>query len=167
MLAALLSIYKSVPYGYNLDFQEANTQIFDVLNDAAETLEILRDFIEGLELEEEAIRAYVRDKPCWSSDLIELIAVETGKPLRDLYAELARVLHMGAERGGSSLDGFLGKYGIKKDDLLNLYKRKPIEKRLKELLEYASARLQKDLGELERLRSLLIKCNEMLISDSL
>ncbi|MEM4789382.1 MAG: lyase family protein [Ignisphaera sp.] len=162
-LSALMSIYKSVPYGYNLDFQEMNYIAFESIKDIEETLEIIKDFIATLELKEEVVKEYLKDKPCWSSDLIEYIATISGKPIRELYAELAKVLQKYLVGDISSLKEFLTRYSIGEEEVQSLYKIKPFEKSLDQAINHALNRLQENLKEVKRVNEGLKRCNEMLI----
>uniref|UniRef100_A0A7C4NKI4 Fumarate lyase N-terminal domain-containing protein n=1 Tax=Ignisphaera aggregans TaxID=334771 RepID=A0A7C4NKI4_9CREN len=164
-LSALISIYKSVPYGYNLDFQEMNFIAFEAIKDVEETFEIVKDFIAMLGFKEDVVKDYLKDKPCWSSDLIEYIAITAGKPVRELYAELAKALQKHLVGGDDSLKQFLARYGIEKEEIISLYRVKPFEKSLDQIIDHALKRLQENFKEVEQVNVDLKRCNEMLIRD--
>jgi len=164
---ASISIYKSLPYGYNLDFQELNIIVFDILRDIEETLDIVNDFLTGLRLNDEDIKRYLEGKPCWSSDLIEYIAISTGKPVRELYAKLAKVLQQYLSGNKESLKNFLAEYGLGEHTLNSIHKLRPIEKVLQSILGYSIKRFNDDKNEVEQVDVYLKSCNEMLIRDAL
>lgn len=161
-LVSLLATYKSVPYGYNLDFQEMNIYFFNALNDVVDTIEVVKDFISGLELDESGIKASLGDKPCWSSDLIEYIAIDTGRPVRELYSELAKVLQSSLTESTGQLEDFFVKYGIEGVDTWALYRLKPVEEELGKMISRAEKQLQNDSDIVKRLNNELRRCNEML-----
>lgn len=163
ILTSLLSAYKSIPYGYNLDFQEMNVQLFDILKDVVDTLEVIKDFISGLELKEDTMRVLLSDRPCWSSDLVEYLAISTGRPVRELYAELAKVFQITVAEHDIQLENLLARYGIDKASVWTLHKLKPIEKSLDNMLSYVKERIQKDFERVKHLNSSLSRCSEMLI----
>ena len=91
-LAGILSIQAGLPSGYSLDLQEANPCIYEVLRDAAESLYILADSIENLEVDEDkALETLERFSP-WSAEEAERRSLEEGKPLRETYAQVAKNL---------------------------------------------------------------------------
>ncbi|MEM0250381.1 MAG: lyase family protein [Desulfurococcaceae archaeon] len=163
VLTSLLAAYKSVPYGYNLDFQEMNIYFFEALNDVTNTLDVVKDFVGGLELDGEGIKASLIDKPCWSSDLIEYIAIDTGIPVRELYMELARVLQVSMTEHAEQLEEFLAKYGVDWVNAWMLYKLKPVEEVLGEMIDSAERRLQDDLEMVKHLSSNLSQCSRVLV----
>lgn len=162
LLAAILSVYKSVPYGYNLDFQEMNAYLFDMIEETEKTMMVIKDFIESTELNSEAIAKYISGKFCWSSDVIEYIAIHTNKPVRELYIELARALQVYTSGDTNALSNFLGKYGV--DDVWSVVKQKPVEIMLGDLIKYFESRLMEDIKRVDMLDRELTVCNEMLIS---
>ncbi|MEM1732127.1 MAG: lyase family protein [Desulfurococcaceae archaeon] len=167
ILSFIMATYKSVPYGYNLDFQEINRELFELMTDVEDTLSMIMDFIENLELDGEYIYEYLKDKPCWSSDLIEYIAIETDIPIRDLYAELAMALRRLWENNDDSLlKSFLRSHGIGIDDVWKIIRTKPIERGLDNLIEFSKRRLKKDMADIEKLAHALHQCIEMLINPS-
>ncbi len=161
-LTALLATYKSLPYGYSLDFQEMNKHFLRILEDAEETLQVIRDFIDGVRLRAEVLEGFVRRFPCWSSDVIEYVAIETGRPLRELYAELAHELHSGGEGAGQARD-FLRRYGV--SDPLEVVKGRPSEKGVDELIERAVRRLRGDEALLKTLRGRYEECMRNLVGE--
>ncbi|RLG77883.1 MAG: hypothetical protein DRO12_00875 [Thermoprotei archaeon] len=165
LFAGSIAIYKSLPYGYNLDFQELNSMTFEILKDVDETLDVVKDFIAGLKLSSEGIKKYLEGKPCWSSDLIEYIAISSKKPVRELYAELARALQHYFSGDSEPLKNFLARYGLSEENLSSIHKLRPFEKILDDVIDRSLSRLSSDEGRVEQLFKVLSSCNEMLIKD--
>lgn len=162
-LMSLLATYKSVPYGYNLDFQEMNVYFFEALNDVVNTLDVVKDFISGLELDENEMKTSLSDTPCWSSDLVEYIAIDTGRPVRELYSELAKVFQASTTGFTGQLEDFLAKYGIEGIDVRALYRLRPVEGELGKMIGCAERRLRNDFETVKQLSDDLSQCNEVLI----
>jgi len=86
---SVVSILKGLTSGYNLDMQEANKHVLAALKDALDTLRILGDVLEKLEVNEEAVRRDLELYPLLLPDLAEVIALKTGKPFREVHREIA------------------------------------------------------------------------------
>jgi argininosuccinate lyase len=162
-----IAIYKSLPYGYNLDFQELNMVSFEILRDVEETLDVVENFLANLKLVDEGIKKYLDGKPCWSSDLIEYIAISTKKPLRELYAELAKVFQQYLSGDAESLKNFLAKYRLDETVFSSIYRLRPFEKMLDNVIEQYLNRLSIDENEVEQVLLYLRSCSEMLIKDAI
>jgi argininosuccinate lyase len=63
-------------------------QAFDI---ASSTLDVLTDFVSRLHLSDDAFLNYLIDKPCWSSELVEYIALTSGRPAREVYSAVAKL----------------------------------------------------------------------------
>jgi len=162
-----IAIYKSLPYGYNLDFQELNMVSFEILRDVEETLDVIENFLANLKLVDEGIKKYLDGKPCWSSDLIEYIAISTKKPLRELYVELAKVLQQYLSGDAESLKNFLARYRLDETVFSSIYRLRPFEKMLDNVIEQYLNRLSIDENEVEQVLVYLRSCSEMLIKDAI
>ncbi len=91
-LAAILSVVKAVPSGYNLDLQEVTKHLLKLILNTIEALTIVRDFVEGTEFKEETLRNEVYKYPITITDLAEFISVKYGKPYREVHRELALLM---------------------------------------------------------------------------
>ena len=96
LAAGLLAIQKGLPYGYNLDLQEANPLLYMILRDAAESSRILADLFSSLEFNVEKLGELAESYTAWGAELAELLALRTGKPLREAYREVAIRLRDGS-----------------------------------------------------------------------
>ncbi|ALL00423.1 Argininosuccinate lyase [Pyrodictium delaneyi] len=95
LAAGLLAIQKGLPYGYNLDLQEANPLLYTLLRDAVESSRILVDLFSGLEFDVEKLRELAESYTAWGAELAELLALRSGRPLRETYREAASALRAG------------------------------------------------------------------------
>ncbi|MDK6029159.1 lyase family protein [Ignisphaera sp. 4213-co] len=158
------SIYKGLPYGYNLDFQEINNAIMQSLEVVQKTLEIVKDFINGLNINENVIQKYIEDKPCWSSDLVEYIALTNGRPAREVYLSLARLFKECSAIDSKCVSKLLSSLNLSHVDIWNIVKNKPIEINIKKILEDAWTRLERDRNIVKSISLFIEKCTSALLS---
>ncbi|MEM1758975.1 MAG: lyase family protein [Acidilobaceae archaeon] len=83
------SILKGLPSGYNLDLQEANIYAIRALSDTINTLNMLNDIIAKLRVNTEAMARDIYTYPILAPDIVELVALKTGRPFRIIYEEIA------------------------------------------------------------------------------
>lgn len=98
LAAGLLAVQKGLPYGYNLDLQEANPILYSILRDAAEASRVLADLFRGLEFDVDRLRSVAESHVAWGAELAELLAIRSGKPFRDAYREVASAVREGRAR---------------------------------------------------------------------
>lgn len=157
-LTAAMSIYKALPYGYNLDLQEINGLFVETSKEAIDVVTIMADFVRGLGFDEEAIKKYINGKPCWSAELVEHIALVEGRPAREAYFYVGRLLK---EAGMSNTEkgGLLGRF-----DVWRLVREKPIEGYVKVLIEGAWKLLEEDKFRAKTKADGIQRCTAELIS---
>ncbi|MGC8752695.1 MAG: lyase family protein [Fervidicoccaceae archaeon] len=160
------SIYKRLPYGYNLDFQGINDALIDSLDAVQKTLDVVKDFVKGLTINENAIRKYIEDKPCWSSDLVEYIALKSGKPAREVYMVLSKLFNDCKAIDSDCISNALSHFDFSFDTISNIIKNKPIEANIEELLEEAQERLENDKDNVVKTSLSVEKCISKLLSSS-
>jgi len=165
-VVASQSIYKGLPYGYNLDLQEINSLIMQAFDIASSTLDVLTDFASRLHLSGDAFLKYLIDKPCWSSELVEYIALTSGRPAREVYSAVAKLFESCNSVDEKCVSRVLTAYGLSVHDMLNIIKNKPVEISVKKMLEDAWSRLEKDRATLKNVSELLEKCTAELLSYS-
>ncbi|GAB6148738.1 lyase family protein [Stetteria hydrogenophila] len=105
LAAGVLAVQKGLPYGYNLDLQEANPLLYTLLRDAAESARILADLLSELEFDRGRLERLALEYPAWSAEAAELLALREGIPLREAYKRVA------AEVRAGRLEGLLEKLG--------------------------------------------------------
>ncbi|NOZ88609.1 MAG: argininosuccinate lyase [Crenarchaeota archaeon] len=95
LLAGLLSVQKGLPSGYSLDLQEANPLLYMVLRDAAEAAWLLADLLPRVEWSRERLEELAERYMAWGAELAEALALKTGRPFREAYAEAAAAIREG------------------------------------------------------------------------
>lgn len=163
-LMSLLSAYKSVPYGYNLDFQEMNNYFYNLIEETENVLNIFEDFLNGLEINNKIISEYLDNKPCWSSDVIEYLSIKENIPVRILYIELAKAFQEYHKDLGKSLDIFFRSHNLEQNKVWEILKQKPVEKELSDMIKLSLDKLDKDYEAMNQLQNILTRCNEELIN---
>ncbi|MEM4627628.1 MAG: hypothetical protein QXX37_05005, partial [Ignisphaera sp.] len=164
LYTSMLSIYKSIPYGYNLDLQELNRIFMDIVSDTISTLNVFIDIIKGIKINEDKIIKYVEDKPCWSSDVVEYIAITKGKPVREIYFQIARQLKS-YRQNGDTLSKILLNIGIQPNNVWNIIKSRPIEMYIKKMIEGAWRILEEDRKLVKDGLESIESCRAELISE--
>ncbi|MEM0373698.1 MAG: lyase family protein, partial [Sulfolobales archaeon] len=90
IVSTLLSVYKSLPSGYNLDLQELNSYYWKITEDLKDAIEVLNDILLGLKV----LKEY-DDKEFLSTDVAEIRSVREGKPYRKIYNEIVEKIRAG------------------------------------------------------------------------
>jgi len=96
-LTALYAVQAKIGAGYSLDLQEATRHLWAILKIAGEGVEVLRDFVEGLEFNCEKARLDAETYYATSSDTAEAIAL-SGVPFRRAYFQLAEEIKRGSAK---------------------------------------------------------------------
>ncbi|MCX8165944.1 MAG: lyase family protein [Acidilobaceae archaeon] len=112
-LVAALSILKGLPSGYSLDMQQVNLYAVRSLELVRETLLVLRDIFQKIEISREAMRRDLKEYPVLAPDLAEIISMKTGRPFREVHAELAALVK---EDPGGLYGEVERRYGVKADE---------------------------------------------------
>ncbi len=88
ILTSIMSIYKGIPSGYDLDLQEINKNLWNCIKIVRSSLEVLKDLFDGIEILNKDIV-----KSTLATDEAEKLAIE-GKPYRQAYFDVAdKVMH--------------------------------------------------------------------------
>jgi len=96
-LTALYTVQAKIGAGYSLDLQEATRHLWAILKIAGEGVEVLRDFVEGLEFDCEKARLDAERYYATSSDTAEAIAL-SGVPFRRAYFQLTEEIKRGSAK---------------------------------------------------------------------
>jgi len=158
------SIYKGLPYGYNLDFQEINALLKQAFDVVSSTLDVLIDFVTRLSINGDAFLKYIADKPCWSSELVEYIAMTSGKPVREVYLTVAKLFKSCSSVDEKCILKILSVFGLSIQDVWSVVKSKPVEVSVKRLLEDAWVRLERDRNIIKNIIDFAEKCTAELLS---
>lgn len=161
---AAQSVYGGLPYGYNLDLQEVNTLLKRALETVSSTLDVVVDFVEGLSVDGDALLEYLADKPCWSSELVEYVAMRSGRPAREVYLEVARLFReCSVPQSRECASRVLSAFGLSLQKVWSIVRSKPVEADTGKLLEDARARLESDRRLLKELTDLIDGCRAELL----
>ncbi len=98
-LVALFTILKGLPSAYNRDLQEDKEQLFDAVETALASLEMMSRIVEGLEVVEERMRAAVlEDQSIMAAEIMERL-VEAGLPMRKAHEKVGALVRMLEDEG--------------------------------------------------------------------
>jgi Argininosuccinate lyase len=85
--SALLNIYNSLNYGYNLDLQEMSRIAWNIMKESIRSLKVLIDLIGKLTAVRDNMRSLI-PKESTSADYVEKVSISQGKPFRSTYLEV-------------------------------------------------------------------------------
>ncbi|BCU71405.1 argininosuccinate lyase [Stygiolobus caldivivus] len=88
-LMSLMTIYKALPSGYNLDLQELNKHYWECVKHVIPTIYVVKDVLEKME-----VIGKFDDKSITATDVAEDLAL-TGIPYRKAYMEVANKIKAG------------------------------------------------------------------------
>jgi argininosuccinate lyase len=158
------AIYKGLPYGYNLDFQELNNVLRQAFNYVLESLDAVIDFVQGVEILSEKSKGVIESTPCWSSDVAEYLAITSNTPIRRVYYILARIFKECEVIDKECIRNVLSRLGLSLNDVVNIIKSKPIETQLKRFIEEAWSGITRDENIVKSLKKALNECMNNLLS---
>ena len=96
-LVALLTLMKSQPLAYNKDNQEDKEPLFDTVDTVSATLRIYAEMIQGIRVNEGAMREAAKRGYSTATDLADYL-VKKGMPFRDAHEAVARAVRLCEER---------------------------------------------------------------------
>jgi len=100
-LVALLTLMKAQPLAYNKDNQEDKEPIFDAVDTARDSLQLMAELVAGLEPVPAAMRAAAKEGYATATDLADYLVVR-GVAFRDAHGIVARAVRA-AEAAGRDL----------------------------------------------------------------
>ncbi len=98
-LMSLLTVMKGLPLAYNKDTQEDKEGVFDSVRTAELSLRVLREMMEEMTVNVEAMEAACRKGHLSATDLADWLVKEKGLPFRDAYHLVGRVVNRAEELG--------------------------------------------------------------------
>ena len=98
-LISLLTVMKGLPLAYNKDTQEDKEGVFDSVRTAELSLRVLREMIDEMTVNEEAMEAACRQGHLAATDLADWLVREQGWAFRDAYHLVGRVVNYAEELG--------------------------------------------------------------------
>jgi len=164
-LSSAFSILKGLTYGYNLDFQELNILLVKAFREAIEVTKVFEDYIANINVVDEVLREWVRDKIFWSSELAEELAKKLNISFREAYYKVAKALRDDGWRLGENTKKLLKIVGIRTDNLFDIISRRPWEKRVLSHIRYKREKLASDVERLDSLQKRLQECKATLIRE--
>ncbi|HEY1371307.1 MAG TPA: argininosuccinate lyase [Candidatus Binatia bacterium] len=97
-LQALLTIMKGLPLAYNRDLQEDKRPLFDTVDTAKASLEVMRELAAGVKVRKQRMTAAAADGFMNATDLADYL-VEHGVPFRSAHGIVGRIVRACIERG--------------------------------------------------------------------
>ena len=98
-LMSLLTVMKGLPLAYNKDTQEDKEGVFDSVRTAELSLRVLREMIDEMEINAEAMEAACMKGHLTATDLADWLVREAGLPFRDAYYIVGNVVNRAEELG--------------------------------------------------------------------
>jgi argininosuccinate lyase len=105
-LSSLVTIYKALPSGYNLDLQELNRHYWECVKHVIPSIYVIKDVLEKMEVTEK-----FDDKSITATDVAEDLAL-TGVPYRKAYMEVANKIRAGTFQSEISLKSSIEKKAV-------------------------------------------------------
>ncbi|HNU10444.1 MAG TPA: argininosuccinate lyase [Rubrivivax sp.] len=97
-LMGLLTLMKGQPLAYNKDNQEDKEPLFDAVDTVADTLRIMAEMVEGLQVKPDAMERAARRGYATATDLADYL-VKKGLPFRDAHEAVAHAVKLALGRG--------------------------------------------------------------------
>jgi len=97
-LQALLTIMKGLPLAYNRDLQEDKRPLFDTVDTAKASLEVMRELAAGVKVKKQRMAAAAADGFMNATDLADYL-VEHGVPFRSAHGIVGKIVRACIERG--------------------------------------------------------------------
>ncbi len=98
-LLSLLTVMKGLPLAYNKDTQEDKEGVFDSVRTAELSLRVLKEMIDELEVNEEAMERACNRGHLSATDLADYLVKKSGLPFRDAYHIVGNVVNYAEELG--------------------------------------------------------------------
>jgi argininosuccinate lyase len=98
-LMSLLTVMKGLPLAYNKDTQEDKEGVFDSVRTAELSLRVLREMIDEMTVNAEAMEAACARGHLTATDLADWLVKEAGLPFRDAYHIVGNVVNRAEELG--------------------------------------------------------------------
>ena len=89
---SIISIYKSLPSGYNLDLQEITRHLRRIIETSKDTIEVLIDIIKTSSFNKDRMLKDATTYPIIASDVAEQLSLKAKIPFRKAYFEIAKLL---------------------------------------------------------------------------
>ena len=98
-LLSLLTVMKGLPLAYNKDTQEDKEGVFDSVRTAELSLRVLKEMIDEMQVNEEAMERACNRGHLSATDLADYLVKNAGLPFRDAYHIIGNVVNYAEELG--------------------------------------------------------------------
>jgi len=98
-LVALLTVMKGIPLAYNKDMQEDKEGVFDSVETALLSLEVLNEMIDEMTINVEQMEKACMIGHLSATDLADYLVKEVGIPFRDAYHITGNVVNIAEDKG--------------------------------------------------------------------
>ncbi|WP_457598894.1 argininosuccinate lyase [Hydrogenimonas sp.] len=98
-LISLLTVMKGLPLAYNKDTQEDKEGVFDSVRTAEISLRVLKEMIDEMRIDREAMEAACNRGHLTATDLADYLVKRVGLPFRDAYHVVGSVVNYAEELG--------------------------------------------------------------------
>jgi len=98
-LVALLTTMKGLPLAYNKDMQEDKEGVFDSVETAMLSLQVLNEMIDEMTVNRDAMERACMVGHLTATDLADYLVREQGMPFRDAYHITGNVVNLAEEKG--------------------------------------------------------------------
>ncbi len=98
-LIALFTVMKSLPLAYNKDTQEDKEGVFDSIKTARLSLMVLKEMVEEMSVNEEAMKKACNSGHLSATDLADFLVKEQGMPFRDAYHIVGDIVNQAEKLG--------------------------------------------------------------------
>jgi len=98
-LVALLTVMKGLPLAYNKDMQEDKEGVFDSVQTALLSLQVLDEMIADMQVNTEKMEAACMVGHLSATDLADYLVKERGLPFRDAYHITGNIVNLAEEKG--------------------------------------------------------------------
>ena len=140
-LSSLVTMYKALPSGYDLDLQELNRHYWECIKHVIPTIYVVKDVLEKMEVVGE-----FKDGSITATDMAEDLAL-TGIPYRKAYMEVANKIRAGTFQSEISF-----KSSIEKKSVIG----SPNPELIKEEIEIKKGNLERKWNEFKEYKSQVI-----------
>ena len=97
-LMSLLTVMKGLPFAYNKDMQEDKERVFDSVETASLCLEIFRELVKTMSVQEQSMEKMAKTGHLTATDLADFLVKECGVPFREAHHITGRVVAYAEEK---------------------------------------------------------------------
>ncbi|WP_174629756.1 argininosuccinate lyase [Metallosphaera tengchongensis] len=141
-LMSIISSYKSLPSGYNLDLQEINPLMWDILEEIEGVVKVLQDLLSKVKF-----KAINLDKEMLATDEAEKLT-EHGVRYREAYFTVSKTVREGSFKPSITIDESISRKAVEGS---------PSPSRIAEGISFAKERINRDVHTLREYKNQILK----------